>query len=145
MHLILCLILFTKNLKKMKKTHYVLISMFVISVAALLFISPTRALSQKKIVMSYYSIPDDVAEVLRSSCASCHSAGGNGMAMSVWSLSSWDKYSTKKQAKKSKSICNAITNGSMPPSWVKQSNPDRIPSAAQTEIVCRWANSLKLK
>jgi hypothetical protein len=128
----------------MKKSHYLLLAVFMVSLA-ILFISPYKADSQKKNTRTSYSIPDDVAGVLRSSCASCHGSGGNGMAESVWSLTSWDKYSVKKQAKKSESICNAITNGSMPPSYVKQTNPDRVPTAAQTEIVCRWANSLKIK
>jgi len=129
----------------MKKSHYVMFAMFGIAIAALLFISPYKAVSQKKNAQSSYSIPDDVATVLRSSCASCHGTGGNGMAQSAWSFNSWDKYSAKKQAKKSKSICNAITNGSMPPSYVRQSNPDRIPTAVQGEVVCKWANSLVIK
>jgi hypothetical protein len=129
----------------MKKTHYVLFAMFTITVAAFLFISPYKAVSQKKIAQSSYSIPENVAEVLKSSCVSCHSEGGNGMAQSMWSFSSWDNYSLKKQASKSKAMCNAITKGSMPPSNVRQMNPSRIPTAKQTEIVCQWANSLKLK
>ena len=129
----------------MKKTTYFLSAIFMITLAAILFISPYKADSQKKNILTSYSIPEDVAAVLRSSCASCHGNGGNGMAESVWSFNSWDKYPVKKQAKKSKAMCNAITSGKMPPSYVRQSNPDRIPTAAQTEIVCKWAGSLKSK
>jgi len=127
----------------MKKIHIVLIGLSVISAAALVFISPIKAISQKKIAQTSTSIiiPEDVAAVLRSSCVSCHDAGGNAMAMMNWSFSSWDKYSTEKQSKLAIAICNAITNGSMPPSYVKQSNPDRIPNSAQTEIICKWAGT----
>jgi hypothetical protein len=129
----------------MKKSHYVLFAMFAISIAAFLFISPLKVISQKKITQSSYSIPDNVAEVLRNSCVSCHESGGNVMAESMWSFSSWDKYSAKKQASKSKAMCNAITSGKMPPSNIRQSNPSRIPTAVQTETICKWAISLKIK
>jgi hypothetical protein len=129
-------------MKKMKKSHYVVLAMFVVSIAAIMFINPLKALSQKKTAQVAYSIPDNVSVILKNSCASCHNAGGNGMAASVWSFSAWDQYSVKKQAKKSSAICRAISNGSMPPSSVGK---DRIPTDAQKTIVCSWATSLKTK
>ena len=95
----------------------------------------------KKNYAEAYSIPDDVSQILKKSCASCHNAGG-GMAASVWSLSSFDQYSAKKQAKKAKAICKAISNGSMPPSSVE---PDRRPTKDQTDMICKWSASLQVK
>lgn len=127
----------------MKKVHFVLIGLSVMSAVTILFINPIKATSQKKIPQTITSsiIPEDVAAVLRTSCVSCHDAGGNSMAMMNWSFSSWDKYSTDKQSKLAIAICNAITNGSMPPSWVRQSNPDRMPNEDQTAIICNWAGT----
>ena len=129
----------------MKKIHFVLFAMIIISIAVGIVIYPSKVLSQKKISQKSYSIPNDVAEILSNSCVSCHGDGGKGMAMSRWNFSIWDTYSAEKQAKKANAICNAITNGSMPPASVKKTNPEKIPSRAQKEIVCNWANSLNKK
>jgi cytochrome c5 len=125
----------------MKKQKIIFVAMFVLTIAAVMAFSPLRSVSQKQINQSGASIPEDVAKILKNSCTSCHDAGG-GMAASVWSFSAWDTYKTKKQAKKSKAICDAMTNGSMPPSGTGQS---KIPTKAQIEIVCKWADSLVIK
>jgi hypothetical protein len=129
----------------MKKIYLVLVATFIIAVAAVLVFSPVNAVSQKKIVQSGYSMPDSVATVLRNSCSSCHGDGGSGMAMSKWNFSAWDSYAADKQAKKANAICNAITKGSMPPGSFKKANPGKVPTAAQKQIVCKWAASLKVK
>jgi hypothetical protein len=129
----------------MKKIHLVLVAMFILSGAAVLVFSPFEAESQKKITQTVNVIPDNVAQILNNSCTSCHGNGGNGMAMSMWNFSVWDTYAADKQAKKATAICNAITKGSMPPGSVKKANPERIPTAAQIEIICKWATSLKVK
>jgi hypothetical protein len=126
----------------MKKSHYLMLATLVAMVAAVMFINPMKAISQKNTSQQAYSIPDDVSQILKHSCASCHNAGGNGMAESMWSLSSFDQYSAKKQAKKAKSICKAISNGSMPPSSVGQ---DRRPTTDQKDIICKWSASLQVK
>jgi mono/diheme cytochrome c family protein len=129
----------------MKKTHFILVAVFVLSVVTILAFNPSKAVSQKKTAQSVNSIPDNVMAVFNNSCVSCHGEGGNGMAMSMVNFSAWDTYSATKQAKKATAICNAITNGSMPPSSVRSATPGRIPTTAQTEIVCKWANSLNAK
>ena len=129
----------------MKKIHFILLVMFVLSVAAILVISPSNALSQKKISQTSYSIPDNVMDIFRNSCMGCHAEGGNGMAMSMVNFTIWDTYSLKKQAKKAKAICNAITKGAMPPLSVRDATPNKVPTSEQTDIICKWANSLNGK
>ena len=129
----------------MKKIHFILVAMFVLSVAAVLSISPSKAVSQKKINSTGNSMPDSVKQVLSNSCIGCHADGGKGSAMYMWNFSVWDTYSAEKQSKKANAICNAITKGSMPPESVKKATPEKIPTAAQKEIVCKWAASLKAK
>jgi hypothetical protein len=125
----------------MKKSHYVVLAMFIVSIAAITFLNPINAVSQKKTAQSVYSMPDNVAVILKNSCSACHNTGG-GMAASVWSFSSWNQYPAKKQAKKASAICRALTNGSMPPA---SAGKDKIPTAEQKNIICSWASSLKVK
>lgn len=129
----------------MKKISFIFVVMCTLSIAAVLAFIPLKSVSQKQINQSAISIPDDVAKILQKSCTSCHDAGGNGIAMSMWNFSAWDTYSATKQSKKANAICNAVTNGSMPPSGIKQSNPERIPTEVQIGIVCKWASSLIVK
>lgn len=129
----------------MKKLNFVYVVMVALAIATFLTISPIKSATQKSITQSVNSIPEDVSKILKKSCTSCHDAGGNGMAMTMWSFSSWDTYSAKKQSKKSSAICDAMTNGSMPPSEIRKSYPDRVPTAVQIQTVCKWANSLMIK
>ena len=129
----------------MKKTHFILVAMFVILVVTVSAISPSKAVSQKKSTQTVNSIPEDVMAVFNNSCTSCHGEGGNSAAMSLLNFSKWDKYSASKQAKKASWICNAINNKKMPPAKVREATPGRIPTAAQTEIICKWSKSLNAK
>lgn len=129
----------------MKKFQFIIAVAFVFTIVAFLVIAPLKSVSQKQSAQSSASIPEDVSKILQNSCTGCHSAGGNGMAESMWSYSSWDKYSVKKQSKKAKAMCNAIKDGMMPPSYVRQSDPSKIPTNEQKEIICNWASSLPKK
>ncbi|HNW89395.1 MAG TPA: hypothetical protein PKN48_07005 [Bacteroidales bacterium] len=128
----------------MTKKKFILAAMSVLALVAVMAISPLKSVSQQQINPSGTSIPEDVAKILKNSCTSCHDAGG-GMAASIWSFSSWDTYNAKKKAKKAKAICNSMTTGSMPPAGTRQSSPDKVPTKAQIEIVCKWATSLEIK
>jgi hypothetical protein len=125
----------------MKKTNFILIATFILSTATALVISPSKAVSQQKITQ-ISSIPDSVAKILGNSCIGCHDLGGSKMASSKWSFSGWDKYTAEKQAKKADAMCRAITKGSMPPKSARKDNPEKIPTAAQIETICKWAGSL---
>jgi hypothetical protein len=129
----------------MKKFNFVYVVMIALAIAAFLTISPIKSANQKTMTLSTNSIPDDVSKILKKSCTGCHDEGGNGMAMTMWNYSAWDTYPAKKQAKKSSAMCDAMTNASMPPSEIRKSYPDRVPTAAQIQIVCKWANSLEIK
>jgi hypothetical protein len=129
----------------MKRIQLIMLAIFVASVAAILVISPSKAISQQKISQTGNVIPDDVAQILSNSCTSCHNTGGSKMAESMWNFSAWGTYPAEKQAKKAVAICNAITKGIMPPASVKKANPEKMPTAAQIEIICKWSNSLSKK
>ena len=117
----------------------------VITLAVVVFAQSFGAFSQAKTIQSSVGIPPDVANVLNNSCVGCHGGGDNPMALEAWNFNKWDTYNVKKQAKKSNAMCKAITKGKMPPPYIGKANPERIPTVSQTELICRWANSLKLK
>jgi hypothetical protein len=129
----------------MKKIHFIYHALFVLSVATVLVISPLKAVSQQSAQPKSSSIPDDVDKILGKSCIGCHDTNGKKMAAFMWSYSSWDKYSPKKQARKSKAMCNAITKEKMPPKPARKEHPEKIPTAAQIETLCKWSASLRQK
>jgi len=126
----------------MKKLNYLVLAISVIAIAAVTLVGPMKATSQKTTVQSVNKIPDEVAVILKKSCTSCHNEGGNGMASSAWSFSSWDKYSPEKQAKKANAMSKAVNGGKMPPSSVSK---DRIPIAEQKDVISKWAKSIQVK
>lgn len=136
---------FTIKIQNMKKVHLILTAMLILAIAAVLVFSPFKAESQKIITQTVNVMPGDVAQILTNSCTACHSNGGNIMAVCMWNYSTWNTYNVAKQAKKANAICNAITKGKMPPRSVKKANPDITPTAAQIEILCKWATSIKVK
>jgi hypothetical protein len=129
----------------MKNIHLILVATLIPVVASVLVFCSFKAVSQKKITQTTNAIPDNVVQILRNSCTACHNTGGNEMAMSMWNFSSWDTYAAAKKSKKATAMCDAITKGKMPPASVKKASPDKIPTAAQIEMVCKWATSLNLK
>lgn len=119
--------------------------LLAISITTVLVISPLKAICQKKTSTQINVFPENVSKILISSCAGCHGDNGKKMAMSMWNFNKWGTYAAEKQSKKAKQICNAVTKGKMPPSSIKKSNPDEIPTAGQIDIICKWANSLNGK
>jgi hypothetical protein len=130
----------------MKKILYILIGMFVFSIAAILVSNPTEAVSQQRTTHPDYSIPDSVMMIFRNSCLGCHGEGGNGMAMAMVNFSAWDTYSAKKQSNKASAICKAILKGGIPipPPSTDHNTPGKVLSPEQTNIVRGWANSLNI-
>lgn len=127
----------------MKKYLIGFITLIASIIVAVIVFNPSGATSQKKSDVSLNtSIPDDVKKILENSCMGCHGDGGNPMAMGMINFSIWDTYSVKKQHKKSSAVCNAITNGNMPPSSV---SADKRPTATQIAIICKWASGLPSK
>jgi hypothetical protein len=129
----------------MKKKHLGLVAVLLIPVVAVLIIGNSKGISPKKIDKTGNSIPDTVMVIFHNSCMQCHGEGGKSIAMLIVNFSLWDTYSVKKQADKADDICNAITDGIMPPASVQKSAPEKIPTSKQIEIVCKWASSLKIK
>lgn len=100
--------------------------------------------SQKKTEKSY-PIPENVNTILRPFCYSCHGAGGGRLPHSRLNFAIWNGYTPGKQAEKAASICTSMKKGTMPTKLWNQQNPGLRLTGEQIEIVCKWAESVKLE
>src|SRR4030066_138609 len=101
-----------------------------------------QTVKQMAIPMMTDSIPGDLQPIFKKSCMDCHATGGSHMAMSMLNFSDWDNYEAGKQAKKAAAICSELSKEAMPPKSFRKANPDAIPTASQTEKICKWSQSL---
>ncbi len=91
------------------------------------------------------TIPDDIVAVAKNSCMGCHSSTGEGLAKAKLNFTEWDKYKPAKQVKKAAAICKMVSGDHMPPKRFRDSHPDAVPTAAQKEMICKWAGTLSAK
>jgi hypothetical protein len=129
----------------MKKLHLTFVVISIVTILPILVFTTSFAISQKKIVQTSNSVPENVSTILKNSCSQCHNMGGNPMAAEHWNYSELNNYSAAKLAKKANAMCKAITKGIMPPASVRKNSPEKIPTSAQIEVICNWANSMKTK
>jgi len=91
------------------------------------------------------AIPENINKIFKVSCMGCHGSEGRLLALAKLNLSKWDELAAAEKANKAAGICYEVTEGKMPPKSTRKSNPELIPSAEQTELICKWAESLKQK
>jgi hypothetical protein len=91
------------------------------------------------------SIPENINKIFQSSCIKCHGENGKIMAKTKLNFSKWAEYDSATKAKKASAICSELNKEAMPPKSARESNPELIPTKEQTELICKWAESLKLK
>jgi len=89
------------------------------------------------------ALPDSILKFVQKTCMDCHADDGNFMAKGKVNFSEFDKYDAAKQADKAKAMCKVLTKSAMPPGKWRKNNPDRVPTQASVDMVCRWANSLQ--
>jgi hypothetical protein len=89
------------------------------------------------------ALPDSVLKFVQKTCMDCHADDGNFMAKGKVNFSGWAAYDAEKQASKAKAICKELTKSAMPPGKWRKNNPDKVPTQADVDMVCRWANSLQ--
>jgi hypothetical protein len=131
----------------MKKIFAVAVSVLTIAIIVTMIAMPSRAISSSNPSNPSMtsSIPDSVSKIIEKSCFPCHSAPGNGMAMSHLNFDKWETYKPEKQADKAKSMCKQVTKGSMPTKSFRNNNPDKVPTPAEVQVICNWANSFPKK
>jgi hypothetical protein len=98
--------------------------------------------SEKK---QQFPIPDNINKIFKTSCMSCHGSDGGRLPKSKLNFSRWTSYSAAKETEKASLICTQVRKGKMPPKSARESNPELIPTKEQNELICKWAESLKVK
>ena len=129
----------------MKKVVFLtFIAMSVLLTIVLMFNPQTAAGSMKPLKAGPgTALPDSVHKLVQRACMDCHADDGNFMAKGKVNFSTWEKYDAEKQASKAKAICKVLTKGSMPQKKWCANNPKDVPTQAEKDMVCRWANSLQ--
>ena len=90
-------------------------------------------------------IPDTINKIFQASCVKCHSNNGGILPQTKLNFSKWAEYGAAVEAEKASKICSELTNELMPPKSARKSNPELIPTKEQIELICKWAESLKIK
>ena len=91
-------------------------------------------------------VPDDVKEILETSCYNCHSnEGSNQKAIDALNFDQWDGYKKTKQISKLESICEVVSEAKMPPEKYLDKNPDKALSDEQKKILCNWTDESSTK
>jgi hypothetical protein len=90
-------------------------------------------------------IPDNINKIFQTSCMPCHGSKGRIMSLAKLNLSKWTEYSSAQAADKASAICKELSEETMPPKSRRKSNPELIPTKEQSELICKWAASLKPK
>jgi len=115
--------------------------LFLISLTGILGNSPSVSAQLGK--GKAESISDSINKVFQASCMPCHGSKGGRLPTASLNFSRWTGYGAVKQADKALAICSAINNGVMPPGRMRDSNPELVPTKEQTDLICKWAESLK--
>jgi hypothetical protein len=129
----------------MKKTAFYCFFALSIALVAVLTIHPINATGSRSPLQAGpgTTLPDSVRKFVQKVCMDCHADDGNFMAKGKINFSGWDKYDSAKQVSKANAMCKELTKSAMPPKKWRANNPDNIPTKAEVDMICRWANSLK--
>ena len=84
-------------------------------------------------------IPDDVQDILKTSCYDCHSSdAGNEDAKAALDFEKWDDYKVTKKISLLKEICELCEEEKMPPEGYLNHKPDNKLSEKQIKTICEW-------
>ena len=131
----------------MKKFLAIAVSVFTIAIIVIMIAMPSQAISPSKSSNPSMtsSIPDSINSIFEKSCFPCHSAPGKGSAMLKLNFDKWETYKPEKKASKANAICKEVTKQGMPPKSFCENNPDKVPSQAEVQVICKWAASFPVK
>lgn len=119
-------------------------NIIVVSGILILNLHPVNHLFAQKSGNEKKPIPQEVLDITKKSCDKCHAEPAKGLPISLINFSKWENLSAKKQASKSKAICNEVTKSKMPPKKFLEKNPEAALSKEEIQIICDWAKSLQL-
>ena len=125
----------------MKKatTSLLLVLLFIVSGLFLLNYSVTG----QKISETFPSLPDNVNNIVASSCIPCHTSKGGLLSRGKLNFTEWTQYSPAKQKEKAEKMYSVLKKGAMPPKSAREIRPEIIPTRDQVNTIKKWAESFK--
>ena len=111
-------------------------------VYSVLMLAPVVAAGQQSKVP--LPMPTEIRSIFQKSCMECHGKHGRLFARWKVNFTRWEDYTADEQAKKSFMICSILSDGKMPPKKVQEKKPDLVPTKEQVNMICKWADSLKI-
>jgi hypothetical protein len=129
----------------MKKVAFISFLAVIIVFSMSLLLNTKQVIGSKKenITGPGVKLPDSIQKFVQRACMDCHADDGSSMARSKINFSKWETYDDAKQAKKANAMCKELTKAGMPTKKWRENNPNDIPTKAEVDMVCRWANSLQ--
>jgi hypothetical protein len=107
----------------------------IVLAGALLFIFQSFLLNRN----ASLEVPEEVNQILESSCYDCHSsAGQNDDALKALNFENWEEYRLTKQIGLLGEIAEVIEKDKMPPAKYLEFKPDRKLSDSQKELIMKW-------
>lgn len=132
MNFLTCVLTYLLNQVIMKK---LMISIFVSGILLFVF--------QSFMIRSTpgLDMPDDVQEILKTSCYDCHtSASSNKKGKAALNFDKWDEYKDSKKVGKLDAICEVVSKDKMPPEKYLKNSPEKALSDDQKVLLCSWAD-----
>jgi mono/diheme cytochrome c family protein len=125
---------------KKEKYHFKNLSWLIVVTAILanIHIASGQAKKEQQVL-----IPEDINKIFQTSCMPCHGSKGGRLPGARLNFSRWAGYGAAKEKEKASLICSAVRKGSMPPRSARESKPELIPTKGQSDMICKWAESLK--
>jgi len=112
-------------------------SLFLFLPAAVLFLGFQSFIFNASLGSEF---PDDVKEVLLTSCYDCHSKDASSKKGTLaLNFDKWENYKLSKRISKLDAICEVIEDGKMPPAKYLKGNADKALSGEQKKLICNWA------
>jgi hypothetical protein len=113
--------------------------------ALIIMLTNVRIASGQDMKVQISPIPDNINKIFQTSCMQCHGINGGMMPLAKLNFSKWSEYSDVKKAEKASKICSVLNNELMPPKSIRKSKPELIPTKEQIGLICKWAETLKIK
>ena len=136
-------------MKKIMRPVLAAIMLIFFAASVFLFLTASNRIENQVIEISFLpfdtdeSFPEEIQNIISSSCINCHASGGKALAMAKLNFSEWDQYDREKQMKKAAKMCELLTEGKMPPKSYIKNHPEVVLTKEQIEIVCKWAESIQ--
>jgi len=124
---------------RMKKS--IINALFIPALMVIFLIGLSTQIRGQELSKSSQTLPADVNKIISNSCMPCHSAKGGLLSRSKLNFDEWAQYSAEKQKSHASKIYSEVSKKKMPPTDVRETRPDLIPTTEQVEVIKKWKDA----